>query len=82
LDLTRPLTTFDFNSAAAQRISGTDDISEAFTGALDKSLIVQAAERVGGARRCLHLTTEYAKTRSQFGRPVGTNQAVKHGRPN
>ncbi|MEN0139258.1 MAG: acyl-CoA dehydrogenase, partial [Rhodococcus sp. (in: high G+C Gram-positive bacteria)] len=79
LDLTRPLTTFTFNSTAAQRISGTEDISQAFSRALDKSLVAQAAERVGGARRCLHLTTDYAKTRNQFGRPIGKNQAVKHG---
>ncbi|SEC89898.1 acyl-CoA dehydrogenase [Rhodococcus koreensis] len=79
LDLTRPLTTFTFAGAAAQRISGAVDISEALSRALDKSLVVQAAERVGGARRCLYLTTEYAKTRNQFGRPVGANQAVKHG---
>ncbi|MFE7420321.1 acyl-CoA dehydrogenase [Rhodococcus sp. NPDC057529] len=79
LDLTRPLTTFTFDSAAAQRISGDADVSEALSGAFDKSLVVQAAERVGGARRCVHLTTDYAKTRSQFGRPIGANQAVKHG---
>ncbi|MGW4336961.1 acyl-CoA dehydrogenase [Rhodococcus koreensis] len=79
LDLTRPLTTFTFAGAVAQRISGAVDISEALSRALDKSLVVQAAERVGGARRCLDLTTEYAKTRHQFGRPVGANQAVKHG---
>ncbi|MFD6058176.1 acyl-CoA dehydrogenase [Rhodococcus wratislaviensis] len=79
LDLTRPLTTFTFNSAAARQISGTADISDALSKVLDKALVAQAAERVGGARRCLHLTTDYAKTRTQFGRPVGTNQAVKHG---
>ncbi|CAG7579859.1 acyl-CoA dehydrogenase [Rhodococcus opacus] len=79
LDQTRPLTTFTFDSAAAQRISDTTDISETLSRALDQALVVQAAERVGGARRCLHLTTDYAKTRNQFGRPIGTNQAVKHG---
>ncbi|PBC49887.1 acyl-CoA dehydrogenase [Rhodococcus sp. ACS1] len=79
LDLTRPLTTFTFVGAVAQRISGGVDISEELSRALDKSLVVQAAERVGGSRRCLYLTTEYAKTRNQFGGPVGANQAVKHG---
>lgn len=62
LDQTRPLTTFTFDSAAAQRISGPPtDISETLSRALDKALVVQAAERVGGARRCLHLTTDYAR---------------------
>jgi alkylation response protein AidB-like acyl-CoA dehydrogenase len=37
-----------------------------------------AAEQVGGAQRCLELSTEYAKTRLQFGRPIGSFQAIKH----
>ncbi|KXF49985.1 acyl-CoA dehydrogenase [Rhodococcus sp. SC4] len=79
LDLTRPLSTITFDRAPAQRISGDADVADALARALDEALVVQAAERVGGARRCLDLTTEYAKTRTQFGRPIGANQAVKHG---
>jgi alkylation response protein AidB-like acyl-CoA dehydrogenase len=37
-----------------------------------------AAEAVGGAARTLDLTVEYASTRHQFGRPIGSFQAVKH----
>lgn len=79
LDLTRPLSTITFDGAGARRVSGPGDVSDNLLRALDKALIVQAAERVGGARRCLELTIDYAKTRHQFGRPVGANQAVKHG---
>ncbi|BAH50862.1 acyl-CoA dehydrogenase [Rhodococcus opacus] len=79
LDLTRPLTTITFDGAEAHRISSATDASVALSAALDKALVVQAAERVGGARRCIQLTTDYAKTRSQFGRLIGANQAVKHG---
>lgn len=79
LDMTRPLTTISFDGAKAQRISGDVDIAEALAWVLDKALVVQSAERVGGARRCLDLTADYAKSRSQFGRPIGSNQAVKHG---
>ena len=37
-----------------------------------------AAEQVGGAQRCLDSSVEYAKTRIQFGRPIGSFQAIKH----
>ncbi|HST81920.1 MAG TPA: acyl-CoA dehydrogenase family protein [Kineosporiaceae bacterium] len=44
----------------------------------DLAAIAITAEQVGGARRCLELTVEYAKNRVQFGRPIGSFQAVKH----
>jgi alkylation response protein AidB-like acyl-CoA dehydrogenase len=37
-----------------------------------------AAEQVGGAQRCLDMSVEYAKIRMQFGRPIGSFQAIKH----
>jgi alkylation response protein AidB-like acyl-CoA dehydrogenase len=37
-----------------------------------------AAEQVGGAQRCLDLAVAYAKERVQFGRPIGSFQAIKH----
>jgi alkylation response protein AidB-like acyl-CoA dehydrogenase len=37
-----------------------------------------AAEQVGGAQRCLDMAVEYAKIRVQFGRPIGSFQAIKH----
>lgn len=40
--------------------------------------VLAAAESAGGARWCLETTTEYAKIRQQFGRPIGQFQAVKH----
>jgi len=40
--------------------------------------ILTAAEAIGLARACLSAATEYAKVREQFGRPIGTFQAVKH----
>jgi alkylation response protein AidB-like acyl-CoA dehydrogenase len=44
----------------------------------DRVLVCLAAEQVGGAERCLELTVEHAGTRVQFGRPIGSFQAVKH----
>jgi alkylation response protein AidB-like acyl-CoA dehydrogenase len=46
--------------------------------ALDVALVVLAAEQVGGAAACLEMAVEYAKVRTQFSRPIGSFQAVKH----
>jgi len=41
-------------------------------------VVALAAEQVGGAQRCLDSSVSYAKTRFQFGRPIGSFQAIKH----
>jgi alkylation response protein AidB-like acyl-CoA dehydrogenase len=45
---------------------------------LDLAAIALAAEQVGGAQRCLDMSVEYAKERVQFGRKIGSFQAMKH----
>jgi alkylation response protein AidB-like acyl-CoA dehydrogenase len=45
---------------------------------LDLAAVALAAEQVGGAQRCLEMATDFAKTRLQFGRPIGSYQAIKH----
>lgn len=45
---------------------------------LDLARIALAAEQVGGAEMCLDMSVEYAKIRKQFGRPIGSFQAIKH----
>jgi alkylation response protein AidB-like acyl-CoA dehydrogenase len=47
-------------------------------GIADAASILLAAEQVGAAERCLELTVEYTKQRVQFGRPIGSFQALKH----
>ncbi len=47
-------------------------------GIADAAAILLAAEQIGAAERCLDLTVEYAKSRVQFGRPIGSFQALKH----
>jgi len=47
-------------------------------GIADTAAILLAAEQIGAAERCLELTVEYAKNRVQFGRPIGSFQALKH----
>ena len=43
-----------------------------------RAAVALAAEQVGGAQRCLDLSVAYAKEREQFGRPIGSFQAIKH----
>jgi hypothetical protein len=54
------------------RAIGTDP------GIADTAAILLAAEQVGAASRCLELTVDYTKERVQFGRPIGSFQALKH----
>jgi alkylation response protein AidB-like acyl-CoA dehydrogenase len=47
-------------------------------GVADAAAILLAAEQVGAAVRCLELTVDYTKERQQFGRAIGSFQALKH----
>lgn len=78
LDATRPLAEVTFESVqvdAAAVMSGAD---VAVRAALDVGVVALAQEQVGGAQRCLEMSVEYAKTRFQFGRAIGSFQAIKH----
>jgi alkylation response protein AidB-like acyl-CoA dehydrogenase len=75
-DPTVRLSTFTFDDTPARRLgtAGWDAVQDA----LDTALIALAGEQVGGARRVFDITVEYLKTRIQFGRPIGSFQALKH----
>jgi alkylation response protein AidB-like acyl-CoA dehydrogenase len=77
LDLTRKLARVSFASTPVTRISSGDQ-----TANLERVLALVcsalAAEQVGGAQKVLDMGTEYAKTRLQFGRPIGSYQGIKH----
>jgi alkylation response protein AidB-like acyl-CoA dehydrogenase len=45
---------------------------------LDLAAVALSAEQVGGAQKVLDMSVEYAKVRVQFGRPIGSFQAIKH----
>jgi alkylation response protein AidB-like acyl-CoA dehydrogenase len=47
-------------------------------GIADFAAVLLAAEQIGAATRCLQLTVDYTKSRVQFGRPIGSFQALKH----
>ena len=50
----------------------------AIAKALQRAQVALAAEALGGAERVLEMTVQYVKERQQFGRPIGSFQAVKH----
>ncbi len=74
LDLTRKMYAVTFDGASAERLSDGD----AWRRAVDVARLALAAETVGGMQRVLDLSVEYAKTRKQFGNPIGKYQAVQH----
>src|SRR4029079_1467813 len=74
MDLTRALGWLHLDRTPAQYLGGAD----AVVALLDHGATFTAAEMLGSASRVLELATEYAKERVQFGRPIGSFQAVKH----
>jgi alkylation response protein AidB-like acyl-CoA dehydrogenase len=74
IDLTRKLYVVEFRDTPAEKIASNSDLSRA----LDIATTALAAELVGGMQRTLDITVEYAKTRKQFGKPIGMFQAVQH----
>ncbi len=73
-----PLSTMDpTRRLAALAVTESKPIGAA-PGLLDKAGLLLAAEQVGAAARALELTVEYTKTRVQFGRAIGSFQALKH----
>ena len=81
LDLTRPMAQVAFNNVpvAEQVLLGSADAADAgLARGLDLARIALAAEALGGAEQVLEMTTEYVKQRVQFGRPIGSFQALKH----
>ncbi len=74
MDLTRKLYAVKFDNTPAEEIGSATNLSPAF----DIATAALAAELVGGMQRTLDITVEYAKTRKQFGKPIGMFQAVQH----
>ncbi|WP_319449792.1 MULTISPECIES: acyl-CoA dehydrogenase family protein [unclassified Mycobacterium] len=78
LDLSRPLAQITFADTPA-RLIGEDGAADVILARLlDTARIALAAEALGGADHCLQLSVDYARTRVQFGRPIGSFQAIKH----
>ncbi|WP_139980332.1 acyl-CoA dehydrogenase family protein [Nocardioides litoris] len=78
VDLTRHQARLTFTGTPARKVTCTRPAAAVIGEVLDLAAIALAAEQVGGAQRCLDMSVEHAKTRIQFGRPVGSFQAIKH----
>ncbi|MET9786190.1 acyl-CoA dehydrogenase family protein [Streptomyces canus] len=80
LDATRPQACVQLRDVEAELLGDDDgaDVLGALARTGDTAAGVLACEAVGAADRVLEMTVEYVKQREQFGRPVGSFQAVKH----
>ena len=81
LDLTRPMSRIELDAvpvSAGQLLGEPGRAAAAVARALDLARIALASEALGGAQYVLEMTTAYAGQRVQFGRPIGSFQAIKH----
>jgi alkylation response protein AidB-like acyl-CoA dehydrogenase len=74
MDLTRKLYAMTLQDVPAEKLARTDGLARG----LRIAATALAAEMVGGMQRTLDITVDYAKTRKQFGRPIGQFQSVQH----
>ena len=78
LDQTRKLARLAFNHTPARLVGEPGAARAVLDHTLDVAAVALAAEQLGGAQRALDMAVAYAKVRQQFGRPIGSFQAIKH----
>lgn len=74
-DLTRGLVSLTLNAVPAEELAPDEQARDRLR---DLALILVAADALGGSQACLDRSVEYTQHRRQFGRPIGSFQAVKH----
>jgi alkylation response protein AidB-like acyl-CoA dehydrogenase len=77
MDATRKLARIDFHGAHANLLGNSNDAKPIFR-TLDQAAIALANEMVGGGQALFDSSVNYAKLRVQFGRTIGSFQAIKH----
>jgi alkylation response protein AidB-like acyl-CoA dehydrogenase len=75
LDLTRRVASVEFKGAASSPLSGGEKLCQRL---LDVGAVAIAADSLGGMERALDMAVDYSKVREQFGKPIGSFQALKH----
>jgi len=78
LDQTRKLARLTFDHTPARLVGEPGAARAVLDHTLDVAAVALAAEQLGGAQRALDMAVAYAKVRQQFGRPIGSFQAIKH----
>ena len=78
VDGSRRLFSLAFRPSEATRIASGEQARRAVEAAFDRAALAASAELCGLARRMLDMTVEHVNVRHQFGKPVGSFQAVKH----
>jgi len=78
LDPSRPLARITFAGVPAELIGEPGGATAVLEQVQTRATAALAAEQVGGIQACLEASTGYARERMQFGRPIGSFQAVKH----
>ncbi|HEX7521716.1 MAG TPA: acyl-CoA dehydrogenase family protein [Acidimicrobiia bacterium] len=78
MDQTRKQAQLEFSGVAAKPLGEPGAGWAALSKTLDQAAVCLSNEMAGGAQQCLDMSVEYAKVRVQFGRPIGSFQAIKH----
>jgi alkylation response protein AidB-like acyl-CoA dehydrogenase len=78
LDQTRKLARLELDGVRGRLVGADGAAGETLRRTMDKVAVALAVEQVGGAQRALDMAVDYAKVREQFGRLIGTFQAIKH----
>jgi alkylation response protein AidB-like acyl-CoA dehydrogenase len=78
MDQTRKQARLVCEGTPARLVGADGGAADGLTKTLDLAAVALAAEQVGGAQHCLDSSVDYAKNRIQFGRPIGSFQAIKH----
>lgn len=78
LDPTRAIARLELSDTPARRLGGDGDAEQVLRRVADDSAVALCGELLGASDRALDLAVEYSRQREQFGRPIGSFQAMQH----